>query len=73
MNLEPIQNRKQLTLGLIVYHTEIYNGSEPMEVVGIRKDQVELQGDFSGGTHNVCQKDWLPLNGTLISNLQTNT
>ena len=20
--------------------------------------QVELEGDFSGGTHNVCQKDW---------------
>ena len=34
-----------------------------MEVVGIRKTEVELQGDYSGGTHNVSQKDWLPVKG----------
>lgn len=34
----------------------------PFEVVGIRKDQIEIQGDFSGGTHNVCQSGWVPLN-----------
>lgn len=35
-----------------------YNGHEPFKVVGIRENQVELEGDFSGGTHNVSQKDW---------------
>lgn len=31
------------------------------EVVGIRKDEIEIKGDFSGGTHNVCQVDWVPI------------
>jgi hypothetical protein len=34
-----------------------------MEIVGIRKDEVELEGDYSGGTHCVTQKDWLPIEG----------
>jgi hypothetical protein len=63
---QPIQNRKQLDFDMTVYHIKIYNGEEPMRVVGIRKDQVELEGDWSGGTHGVCQKDWIPLNGTLL-------
>ena len=25
--------------------------------------EVELEGDYSGGTHNVIEKDWLPLQG----------
>lgn len=50
-------------LGMKVYHDKIYHGKEQMEVVGIRKTEVELEGDYSGGTHNVCQKDWLPING----------
>jgi hypothetical protein len=41
-----------------VYIKDIYDGKEPFKVVGIRENQVELEGDFSGGTHNVCQKDW---------------
>jgi hypothetical protein len=41
-----------------VYIEGIYYGHEPFKVVGIRENQVELEGDFSGGTHNVCQKDW---------------
>ena len=28
-------------------------------VVGIRKNTTEIQGDFSGGTHNVNQKGWV--------------
>jgi len=51
-------------LGMKVYHEWIYNGNEKMEVVGIRKDEVELRGDYSGGTHNVDQKSWMPLIGT---------
>lgn len=40
----------------------VYNGKELMKIVGIRKEEVELEGDFSGGTHAVTQKDWFPLN-----------
>jgi hypothetical protein len=62
----PLQNRNQLSLDMEVYHSDIYWGNECMTVVGIRQDQVELEGDYSGGTHNVCQRDWLPLNGVLL-------
>lgn len=41
-----------------VYVEGLYHGHEPFKIVGIREDQVELEGDFSGGTHNVRQKDW---------------
>lgn len=51
-------------LGMMVFHEKIYNGNELMEVVGIRKTEVELKGDYSGGTHNVSQTDWLPIEGT---------
>lgn len=50
-------------LGMKVFHEELYHGKELMEIVGIRKTEVELQGDYSGGTHNVSQKDWLPIKG----------
>ena len=36
-----------------VYIEGVYYGHEPFKVVGIRDNQVELEGDFSGGTHNV--------------------
>lgn len=51
-------------LGMKVYHEDVYSGNEQMEVVGIRKDEIELRGDWSGGTHNVDQKSWMPLQGT---------
>ena len=50
-------------LGMKVFHETIYNGNECMTVVGIRKEEVELEGDYSGGTHSVIQKDWLPIKG----------
>lgn len=50
-------------LGMYVYHTSIYNGNERMKIVGIREKELELEGDYSGGTHNVTQKDWLPIEG----------
>lgn len=50
-------------LGMMVYHDEIYQGKELMKVVGIREHEVELEGDYSGGTHPVKQKDWLPRKG----------
>lgn len=43
-------------LGMQVFHENIYNGKELMEVVGIRETEVELEGDYSGGTHAVKQK-----------------
>ena len=64
-------------IGDKVYHELLYHGKEQMEVVGIRlsdkknwndvrKFEVELEGDYSGGTHCVCQRDWLPLEGLLL-------
>lgn len=55
-----------LKLGMVVYHEELYGGRERMEIVGLRETEVELEGDYSGGTHNVCQKDWLPIKGVLL-------
>ncbi len=52
---------------MVVYHTDVYNGNEEMKVVGIRKDQVELYGDWSGGTNKAFGAAWKPLNGVLIS------
>ena len=66
MTKEPIQNRNQLSFNMIVFHEEIYNGSEPLTVIGIRPNQVELYGDYSGGTHGVGQSQWMPINGLLI-------
>lgn len=57
-----------LFIGQKVYHKEIYDGKELMTVVGIREIEVELEGDYSGGTHNVCQKDWLPIDGVIETN-----
>jgi len=54
-----------LSLGETVYHKDIYWGKEPMKVVGIRREEVELEGDYSGGTHNVCQKSWIKIKGLL--------
>lgn len=58
----------EIYLGKKVYHQEIYNGKEIMEIVGIRKDTVELAGDYSGGTHNVFQKDWISIEGLIDAN-----
>lgn len=33
----------------------------PFTVVGIRVDEVEIRGDFSGGTHAVVQTGWVPV------------
>ena len=57
----------ELKFGMIVYHKNVYNGKEPMKVVGLRPHQVDLEGDYSGGTHNVCQVDWQPLEGVLLT------
>jgi hypothetical protein len=38
--------------------TEYYYHREVFEVIGIRKHELELRGDWSGGTHNVDQISW---------------
>ena len=53
----PVERYKVLNM-YPVYVETVYGGKEPFRIVGIREKQVELQGDFSGGTHNVSQKDW---------------
>lgn len=55
-----------LKLNQKVYHKKIYNGKELMKIVGIREKEVELEGDWSGGTHNVCQKSWMPISGLIL-------
>lgn len=50
-------------LGMKVFHEKLYDGKECMEIVGVRKNEVELEGDYSGGINNVCQKQWLPIEG----------
>lgn len=43
-------------LGDKVYHKA---DLAPFEVVGIRKEEVEIEGDWSGGIRNVVQKSWV--------------
>ena len=44
---EGIKNHK--VLGMYpVYVDSVYGSKEPLKIVGIREDQVELQGDYSG-------------------------
>lgn len=54
-----------LQLKQIVGHKALYDGKERFEVVGIREKEVELRGDYSGGTHNVCQTSWMPIDGII--------
>lgn len=67
MSMETIQAKKEYIdrpeLGMTVFHDSIYKGRELMTIVGIRKHEVELEGDYSGGTHNILQKSWLPIEG----------
>ncbi len=60
---------RQIKLGATVYHEDVYDGRESLKVVGIREDELELEGDYSGGTHAVTQKSWLPLSGVMFNKL----
>ena len=50
---------KEYRLGSIVT-TDVYE-NERFEVIGIREKELELKGDWSGGTHNVSQSGWYPV------------
>jgi len=62
VNLDKIQ----IKLGINVRHDEVYNGNEVLKIVGIRESEIELEGDYSGGIHNLIQKDWLPIKGAFV-------
>ena len=47
---------------------EITSEEETMELVGIKKGEVLLKGDYSGGTHNVEQESWMPIKGLITQN-----
>lgn len=55
--------KKQYQLGQTVYHKNVYNYKEPLVVKGITETKLLLEGDYSGGTHNVNQQDWLSIEG----------
>lgn len=50
-------------LGQTVYHRAVYDHREPLRIVGIRETELELEGDYSGGTHGVTQRQWMPIKG----------
>jgi len=50
-------------IGQFVYHRDVYDHREPLRIVGIRETELELEGDYSGGTHGVSQKQWMPIKG----------
>ena len=54
---------KDFIIGQTVYHRDVYLHREPLKIVGIRESELELEGDYSGGTHNVIQKQWMPIKG----------
>lgn len=62
---EDLQHRDQLKFDMKVYHRRIYEGNEQLTVVDLRKDSVELYGDYSG-MGNSYGSQWLPLDGVLI-------
>lgn len=51
-------------IGQVVYHRSVYEHKEPLTIIGLTKDKLLLEGDYSGGTNNVTQRDWLPIKGT---------
>ena len=59
-----LADNRSFRIGDIVYHRSVYEHKEPLKVVGITEYKLFLEGDYSGGTNNVVQRDWLPIKGT---------
>jgi hypothetical protein len=53
-------------IGQTVYHRDVYEHREPLEVVGICKDKLLLEGDYSGGTAGFKQQSWMPIKGVSL-------
>ena len=64
LNKNDVSCCRSFQIGQTVYHRNVYEHKEPLKIVGILEDKLLLEGDFSGGTHNVIQRDWLPIKGT---------
>jgi hypothetical protein len=58
-----------LYIGQKARHKDLYGGKETFEIIGIKKDEVLLEGDFSGGTHNVKQESWMSKKGLILQNI----
>ena len=58
----------EIYLGQKAKHNSVYGGKEVFEIVGIKKGEVLLKGDFSGGTHKVEQESWMPIKGLILQN-----
>jgi hypothetical protein len=56
-------------LGQKARHKDLYKGKETLKIVGIRENEVLLEGDFSDGTHNVKQESWVPKKGLITQNM----
>lgn len=59
------ETKNEYKLGMTVYHKNVYNGKEPLEIVGIRNNELELRGDYSG-MYNIIDNCWLPIEGVLL-------
>lgn len=55
---------QKINIGDFVYHRSVYEHKERLKVVGILEDKLLLEGDYSGGTHNVSQRNWVSIKGT---------
>ena len=52
----PVKSYKALNM-YPVYIEDLYEGREPFKIVGIRENQVELEGDYSA-MNNTIGKQW---------------
>jgi hypothetical protein len=60
---------EDLRIGQVVYHRQVYHHNEALKITGLTETHVELEGDYSGGIHNITERSWLPINGlSLIEN-----
>jgi hypothetical protein len=60
---------RKIEIGEQARHKDIYGGKETFEIIGITRDMVLLEGDFSGGTHGVKQQSWMPIKGLILKNI----
>jgi hypothetical protein len=66
---EPNPTIEDLKINQYVYHKDIYWGRQEMKIVGLRENEVELEGDYSGGTHNSIGKQWFPIEGLSLTKM----
>lgn len=58
----------ELHIGQNAKHKLLYNGKESYKIVGIRKEEVELEGDYETATHFAKAKKWMPIKGLILQN-----